>query len=132
MTNPQSLLVFVVDDDETVSIIIKEALVDGGFSVTIANNAEQAMTMLDSKDIDYSALITDVKIGSEEITGWDIAKKSREINPSIPVVYMTGSEGHEWNSRGVPNSLLLIKPFAMAQVVTAVSQLLTAASTSST
>jgi hypothetical protein len=37
---------------------------------------------------------------------------------------MTGAAAEQWTSQGVPNSLLLNKPFAPAQVVTAVSQLL--------
>ena len=42
------------------------------------------------------------------------------------MIYMTGDSANEWRSRGVPNSLLIIKPFAPAQVVTALSQLLNA------
>ena len=42
----------------------------------------------------------------------------------MPVVYMTGTHGEEWASKGVPNSVLLLKPFAPAQLVTAVSTLL--------
>jgi hypothetical protein len=39
---------------------------------------------------------------------------------------MTGLAADEWSSRGVPNSVLLQKPFAPAQLITAVSQLLNA------
>jgi hypothetical protein len=39
-------------------------------------------------------------------------------------VYMTGGNKHEWPSQGVPNSILIEKPFAPAQIVTAVSQVL--------
>jgi hypothetical protein len=37
---------------------------------------------------------------------------------------MTGAGSDQWPSHGVPNSILLTKPFAPAQLVTAVSQLL--------
>jgi hypothetical protein len=37
---------------------------------------------------------------------------------------MSGVGGNEWPVQGVPNSLLLRKPFARAQLVTAVSQLI--------
>lgn len=37
---------------------------------------------------------------------------------------MTGASADDWPSMGVPNSILLTKPFAPAQLVTAVSQLL--------
>jgi len=37
---------------------------------------------------------------------------------------MTGAATDQWASQGVPNSILLQKPFAPAQLVTAISQLL--------
>lgn len=37
---------------------------------------------------------------------------------------MTGAATDEWARLGVPKSILLTKPFAPAQLVTAVSQLL--------
>jgi hypothetical protein len=37
---------------------------------------------------------------------------------------MTGDSAAEWASHGVPKSILLTKPFAPAQLLTAVSQLL--------
>jgi DNA-binding response OmpR family regulator len=61
------------------------------------------------------------------LSGWDIARRIREVNPVFPVVYMTGGASDEWASQGVPNSILLSKPFAPAQLVTAVAQLLNAA-----
>jgi DNA-binding response OmpR family regulator len=54
-------------------------------------------------------------------------RAAREINATFPIVYMTGAAADEWASKGVPNSVLLSKPFAPAQLVTAVSQLLNAA-----
>ena len=60
------------------------------------------------------------------MNGWQVAKAAREINPAFPIVYMTGAAAGDWPSHGVPNSILLEKPFAPAQLVTAVSQLLNA------
>jgi DNA-binding response OmpR family regulator len=60
------------------------------------------------------------------INGWEVAKQVREIDPGCPVIYVTGSAAEEWASRGVPHSILLQKPFAPAQLVTAVSSLLNA------
>lgn len=48
----------------------------------------------------------------------------REINPDMCVVYTTGAAADQWLSQGVPNSVLISKPFAPAQIVTAISQLL--------
>ena len=61
------------------------------------------------------------------MNGWQVAKAAREIDPTFPIVYMTGAAAGDWPSHGLPNSILLEKPFAPAQLVTAVSQLLNAA-----
>jgi hypothetical protein len=50
----------------------------------------------------------------------------RHIDPAFPIVYITGAAADDWASEGVPNSILLKKPFAPAQLVTAVSNLLNA------
>jgi DNA-binding response OmpR family regulator len=72
-----------------------------------------------------SALVTDIHL-ADGINGWELARIAREIHALLPVVYMTGEAAEEWPSKGVPNSILLNKPFAPAQLVTAVSQLLNA------
>lgn len=58
------------------------------------------------------------------MTGWEVATQARLIDAEFPVVYMTGAAADDWGAHGVPNSILLQKPFAPAQLVTAVSQLL--------
>jgi CheY-like chemotaxis protein len=66
-------------------------------------------------------------VGRDKLTGWDVARHAREIDAGFPVVYMTGANADDWASKGVPNnSILLSKPFAQAQLLTAVSQLLNA------
>jgi DNA-binding response OmpR family regulator len=67
--------------------------------------------------------VTDIDLNGR-FDGWEVAKRAREIDPAFPVVYMTGAAADEWGSHGVPNSILLTKPFAPAQLVTAVSNLL--------
>ena len=59
-----------------------------------------------------------------ELTGWDVARAAREQFPTLPVVYVTGDSAHEWAAHGVPNSILLSKPFVEAQIVNAVATLL--------
>src|SRR5581483_5662622 len=99
---------------------------EGGYAVTTANDGNEAMAMLDAADAAFAALVTDVNLPGR-FSGWEVAVHGREINALLPVIYITGGSAHEWAAKGVPNSILLTKPFAMAQVVTAVSQLLNAA-----
>jgi len=119
-----SVRIFLVEDAELIQNVLEMALEDGGFSVTKACTAEQAIEILDDQGTRFRALISDINLGSSNMTGWDIAKHARQMNDTLPVVYMIGASANEWGSRGVPNSVLMIKPFAPAQMVTAVSQLL--------
>ncbi|WP_159014817.1 response regulator transcription factor [Acidisoma sp. S159] len=120
-----SVLVFVVEDEELIRHLLEEALTDGGFAVVMAATGEEAMALLSSEGAKYSALVTDVNLPGK-FSGWEVARHAREINAALPVIYMTGASAYEWASQGVPNSQLIPKPFAVAQVVTAVTQLINA------
>ena len=126
-----SIDVLVVEDDTHIHDLLREALEDAGYSVTIAHTAAKALTALEDPGMVYAALVTDIRLGAGAPTGWDIARRGRELSPSLPIVYMTGDSGSDWPAKGVPNSVLITKPFAPAQVVTAVSQLLNEANTPS-
>lgn len=75
-------------------------------------------------------MATDINLKGR-MTGWDVARQARQIKPEFPIVYMTGAAADDWASHGVPNSILLVKPFAQAQLVTALSQLLNVGNPSS-
>ena len=116
-------IVLIVEDDASIQSIVEDALEEGGFETAIAPSAEEAVTLLKGKVMNYRALVTDINLRGR-MTGWEVAKQAREIDPAFPIVYMTGAAADDWASHGVPNSILLVKPFAPAQLVTAVSQLL--------
>jgi len=118
-------VVLVVEDDQPLQDIIHDALKDGGFDLLITASGEEALTLLGSGVFKCSALVTDINLKGR-MDGWEVARQSREINSAFPIVYITGAAAGRWSSRGVPNSILLEKPFAPAQLVTAISQLLNA------
>ena len=117
--------ILVVEDDQLIQAMVEEALSDGGFKSTTTASGEEAIALIQIDNSQYRAVMTDINLLGK-LDGWEVARAAREINPTIPVIYMTGTHGEEWASKGVPNSVLLIKPFAPAQIVTAVSQLLNA------
>ena len=119
------LVILVVEDDALLQDMVQEALSEGGFETEITSSGEEAITILEGNKSKHRALITDVNLQGR-LTGWDVAKRARELDPDLPVIYMTGAGVDQWPSHGVPNSLLLNKPFAPAQIVTAVAQLLNA------
>ncbi|MFA5966776.1 MAG: response regulator [Sphingomonas sp.] len=120
------MLVLVVDDEPLIRDVVETALVDAGYAVITAGDAEQAIVALEADGSDFQALVTDVNLAVGKLTGWDVGRRARELAADLPVVYMTGDSGAEWTSHGVPHSILVAKPFAIGQIVTAVSQLLNA------
>lgn len=117
--------VLVVEDDQLIQAMVEEALSDGGFEAVLTASGEEAIVLLRDDKNGIRAVVTDINIGGK-IDGWEVARTAREIDPAMPIAYMTGTRSEEWASKGVPNSLLLAKPFAPAQIVTAISQLLNA------
>jgi CheY-like chemotaxis protein len=121
----EPIVILVVEDDQLIQHMITEALSEGGFEAQISASGEEAIGLLESDAGKYRALLTDIHL-SGKLDGWEVAKRARELAPDIPVIYMTGAAADQWPSHGVPNSILLNKPFAPAQVITALSQLLNA------
>jgi len=117
-------VILVVEDDHLIQSVVEESLTEGGFEIVIASSGQDAVQLLDGSKGKYRALVTDINLGTGNIDGWEVARHAREIDPEFPVVYMSGKDATEWASKGVPNSIMLPKPFAPAQLVTAVSQLL--------
>ncbi|RXT42994.1 response regulator [Bradyrhizobium betae] len=118
-----AIIILVVEDDQLIRDMVADALSDGGFEAEVAVSGEDAVILLQGDQIKYRALITDINLFGT-LDGWQVGHRARELNPDIPVIYMTGAAADQWSAHGVPNSILLNKPFAPAQIVTAVSQLL--------
>jgi DNA-binding response OmpR family regulator len=102
---------------------MEAALVNEGFEPAIAASGEEAITLLRSDRNNYRALITDIRLLGR-IDGWKVARIAREIDPTFPVIYITGEGADRWASQGVSGSVLLEKPFAPADLMTAILQLL--------
>jgi CheY-like chemotaxis protein len=119
----EELLVLVIEDDPEIQALIDEALCDGGYEPALAASGEEAITLLKGRLTNYRVLVTDISLAGTA-DGWEVARIAREIDPKFPVIYMTGAAADQWPVQGVPNSILLAKPFAPAQLVTAISQLL--------
>lgn len=117
--------ILVAEDDKQIQGFLEEALKDAGFEVDLAAFGEEVVTLLSSNKSKYRALVTDINLLGR-LSGWEVARRAREILPDFPIVYMSGSHAADWTSEGVPQSVILAKPFAPAQLVTAVSQLLNA------
>ena len=119
-------ILLLVEDEQALQSLLETALADEGFEVVMAGSGAKAIAELESHGADFKALITDIRLGSGP-DGWEVGHRARQIVPGIPVVYMSGDSIHEWSAEGVPESIMLQKPFALAQLIAAVTSLMNAA-----
>jgi DNA-binding response OmpR family regulator len=124
MTESGLPIILIVEDEALLLLETETTLQDAGFEVVTATDGPSALAEMAKREI--SGLVTDVNLGRVP-TGWDIARRARELRSDLPVVYVSGEHSAEWTSQGVPNSVMIAKPYAPAQLVTAISILLNAA-----
>jgi DNA-binding response OmpR family regulator len=113
----------LVEDEALIVFALEEELREAGFEVLSVVKSERAMDAIEQQKTPYRALLTDIDLGGE-FDGWALAHRARELNPDLPVIYMSGKSGIEWKAHGVPESVMLQKPFVFAQLLTALSNLL--------
>ncbi|MEP7316997.1 MAG: response regulator [Sphingomicrobium sp.] len=118
-------LILLAEDEALIALDVQEALESAGFAVLHVFGGDDALAALDEQAAKLVGIITDVKFG-EAVDGWEVGRKAREFLPHVPVIYISGDSAHEHTSRGVPGSVMLQKPFAPAQLVTAIAALLNA------
>lgn len=117
------LRVLVIEDEPLILMDVDAALTDAGFEVVTSASAAQGIAVFDERSAEICALVTDIRLG-KGASGWDVARHIREAVPTLPVVYMSGDSSGEWTAQGVPNSIMIAKPFAFPQLITAISTLL--------
>jgi DNA-binding NtrC family response regulator len=81
----------VVDDDPDIAQLFKVGLMMNGFLVDAFTNPEEALQTLRSNSKDYySLLLSDIRM--QEMSGIQLARKVKDINPIIKVVLVTAYE----------------------------------------
>jgi DNA-binding NtrC family response regulator len=81
----------VVDDDPDISQIFEVGLLMNGFLVDVFTNPEEALQNLQSNSKDYySLMLSDIRM--PEMSGIQLARKVKDINPTIKVVLMSAYE----------------------------------------
>ncbi|CAN5385675.1 response regulator [soil metagenome] len=125
MDNP---IVLIVDDEPLIATMVQLTLEDEGFEVHSVMTAAEAAENIAELDGRLSVLITDIRLG-EGSNGWAVATAARTRLPLLPVVYMTGDSASDWTVFGVPKSVLVQKPFVGAQVLAAVTTVMSTVNT---
>ena len=117
--------ILVVEDEPLILLDVETALQESGFEVVTAHNAAEAIAAFDAEPERFKGLITDIRLGAGK-SGWDVARHLRQANSTLPVIYVSGDSAVHWGAEGVPESVMIAKPFVLPQIITALSTLLNA------
>ena len=112
--------VLVVDDEESVRLFAERALRDAGYSVLLASDGSEALKVAEEQG-PFSLFILDVMM--PQITGEELSRRLRLVNPDVNVLYFTGYSDHLFEGRNVlwANESFIEKPLSVQALLEAVS-----------
>jgi DNA-binding NtrC family response regulator len=80
----------IVDDDSDIVQVLKMGLVRNGFSVEAFTNPQEALQSFKSNAESYCLVLSDIRMPS--LSGIELSRKLKEVNPNVKVVLMTAFE----------------------------------------
>jgi CheY-like chemotaxis protein len=81
---------FVIDDDPDIVYVLKHGLQKNGFLVDAFTNPQKALRSFESNPHDLYLVVSDIRMPG--MSGIQLARKVKQINPDIKVVLMTAFE----------------------------------------
>ena len=113
--------ILLVEDDVLIAELVAEALEDVGLKVEMTHSSGDAVGRIEAEPRSFAAVVTDINLG-ERLTGFDVARRARELNPAVKVVYVTGMPE---NIRSAEEEALMFpKPFSPHELAAQVQILL--------
>ncbi|MEJ5250840.1 MAG: PAS domain-containing protein [Chthonomonadetes bacterium] len=116
---PVNLRILTVDDDEAVRTAIQHLLEADGHRVTAMSDADSALQQF--KPGEYDLVILD--LGMPHLDGLSLARKLKEISPTIPIILLTGWGDHLRGEEPHGVDMVLAKPVRRATLRSALLQL---------
>ena len=113
--------ILIVEDDASVAEALNEILTGEHYFVSIAQNAQQTLSLLKKETIDL--LILDVNLDSEN--GYDLCRKIRGFS-DVPVIFLTARIGENDLIQGFQSGGddYLTKPFRLQELLVRIQALL--------
>ena len=106
-----SQTILVVEDNKALRELAIRLLADAGYRVIEARNAEDALGILETHQLEIDLLFTDVIMPGK--TGVQLLAQAKLINPKLRVLLMSGYPGDLFDLHGelIPEGSFLEKPF---------------------
>ena len=113
MSLPADIL--LVDDEATIRLTLGAMLERAGYSVTVADNGEEAVTLLGRQAFDL--LLVDMKMPGMD--GMQVIAAARACQPDIAIIVLTGHGSLDTAITGLHYHIFdyLLKTTAPAQVI---------------
>jgi len=121
-TGSESIL--LVEDEAALGRLLRDVLTERGYTVLLAANGREALTMADAFAGRIDLLVTDVMM--PEMNGREVARRLRRDNPTARVIYMSGYARTAILDRGLaePGAAFLQKPCGIDVVLRTVHEVL--------
>jgi two-component system response regulator PilR (NtrC family) len=105
----------VVDDERSMREFLEILLTREGYEVNSAASGSQACDLLDEKGI-YDLVITDIKM--PRVTGLDVLRKAKSVNPDMQVIMITAFASHETAVEAMKEGAFdyITKPFKVDEI----------------
>jgi DNA-binding NtrC family response regulator len=114
-------VVLVVEDDEMLRMCAADVVADAGFTPVEAANADEAISILESRS-DIALLFTDIQMPGS-VDGLGLAQAVHDRWPAIKIILVSGRV--ELSERERPaNSRFFQKPFAMKQMIEGLQEMI--------
>ena len=116
--------VLLVEDDQFVREVGKEALEEFGYKVITAANGPEALELIEKQKIQPTLLITDLIMPN--MSGKELAKRIKEIFPSIKIIFSSGYTENLIVKNGVLEKGIhfIHKPYQISHFIKLVRQVL--------
>ena len=119
----RSKTILIAEDEEAVRDLACEFLKSAGYTVLTAADGTEALEVADSSEQPIHILLTDVVM--PKMRGPELAKRLKQLRPSIKVVYMSGYlEYNRADNEFLEDGFFLQKPFSRDTLARKVSEAL--------
>ncbi|MCK4919843.1 MAG: response regulator [Bacteroidales bacterium] len=113
--------ILIVEDNEGTRILLEDALRDNGYEISIANDGQDALKILEDKSSLITLIITDLQM--PVMDGIEFIKKVRENDTTIPILVLTTNALQKQQAKESGASGYIVKPFSMKHLVSAIEAL---------
>jgi CheY-like chemotaxis protein len=114
--------ILVAEDEELVRSLLVLSLERAGYRVIATASGEEALVRLEEEDIsEIDLLVTDIVMPG--INGGELARRVRQLDSKIPVLYVSGhpqDRGPSERSLNLPTGRYLTKPFEKVRLLSEV------------